>query len=320
MSHTNPPDPPPSLSAAELDPPPAGPWNVPGEAVSRLRLPGQSGTGIPVPPPADLPDIAPPTQTAFPGPGKRSPVIGARIPAADPQAYAGDSGVVTRPPAGGGSGPHGAAGSRFAPAAGGDPADVQRLRTENKELRQLLEDMKHLLQEASDTEQQYAAREADLQAAMAERQRQVDELSAQLREIEEQITNGSLGPQQAVAPPKTKTELEDWADELEQESAKLAQERRKLDDEIRQLREDEEALESQMREMEVSMARERALLARQETELKRLSAEIQHELEAMQRGDAGLREQLQKFQRRAADVMQGRVGGGGPGGPPPGRR
>ena len=46
-----------------------------------------------------------------------------------------------------------------------------------------------------------------------------------------------------------------------------------------------------------------ALIARQETELKRLSAEIQHELDLMQRGDAGLREQMAKFQRRAQEVM-----------------
>ena len=58
-----------------------------------------------------------------------------------------------------------------------------------------------------------------------------------------------------------------------------------------------------MREMEVSMAREPALLARQETELRRLNTEIQHELELMQRGDAVLREQMAKFQRRAQDVM-----------------
>lgn len=77
-----------------------------------------------------------------------------------------------------------------------------------------------------------------------------------------------------------------------------------MDDDRRQLQEDEEALEKQMRDMEVSMARERALMARQETELKRLSAEIQHELEIMQRGDASLREQMQKFQRRAQEVMQ----------------
>ena len=56
------------------------------------------------------------------------------------------------------------------------------------------------------------------------------------------------------------------------------------------------------------------MMARQETELKRLSAEIQHELEIMQRGDVQLREQLSKFQRRAQDVMQGKIG---PGGQPP---
>ena len=65
------------------------------------------------------------------------------------------------------------------------------------------------------------------------------------------------------------------------------------------------------------MARERALMARQETELKRLSAEIQQELELMQRGDASLREQLIKFQRRASDVMQGQIGQSQMGGPPP---
>ncbi len=59
------------------------------------------------------------------------------------------------------------------------------------------------------------------------------------------------------------------------------------------------------------MARERALMARQETELRRLSNEIQHELELMQRGDAQLREQMQKFQRRAQDVLQGKIGNNG---------
>jgi hypothetical protein len=59
------------------------------------------------------------------------------------------------------------------------------------------------------------------------------------------------------------------------------------------------------------MARERAMLARQEIELKRLSAEIQHELEIMQRGDAALRDQLAKFQRRANDVIQNKPTSGG---------
>src|SRR5207248_374761 len=129
----------------------------------------------------------------------------------------------------------------------------------------------------------------------------IHDLSTHLGEIEEKIAKGELAPPPPV--PKTRTELEEWSDELEKENAKLQQERKKLDEERKQLREDEEALEAQMREMEVSMARERALLARQETELRRLSAEIQHELELMQRGDPALREQMAKFQRRAQEVL-----------------
>src|SRR6266545_1539372 len=133
------------------------------------------------------------------------------------------------------------------------------------------------------------------------------ELRTHLGAIEEQIAKGELAPPPPV--PKTRTELEEWGDELEKESAKLTQDKKRLDDDRRQLREDEEALEKQMRDMEVSMARERAMLARQETELKRLSAEIQHELEILQRGDAGLREQMAKFQRRAQEVMTKPPGG-----------
>lgn len=311
------------MAPAELDPP--GPpqvstWGSSNDALSRLRMPGQSSGAMPIPSTDAPAETFPPPLTGIPGSSaKRSPVIGARIPAQDTQNYATEGAIGERSSGGRfvvpGSGPQPAPTSRQVASTGADSAESQRLRTENKELRQLLDDMKYLLQEASDNEQQYAAREAELMTALGDRQRQVDELSSQLREIEDQITNGSLGPQQQVAPPKTRTELEDWSDELEQEAAKLAQDRKRYDEEVRQLREDEEGLESQMREMEVSMARERAMMARQETELKRLSAEIQHELEMMQRGDASLREQMQKFQRRAADVMQGRVGG-----PPPGRR
>jgi hypothetical protein len=63
-----------------------------------------------------------------------------------------------------------------------------------------------------------------------------------------------------------------------------------------------------MRQMEVSMAKDRAIMARQETELRRLHAEIQNELEVMQRGDANLREHMLRFQRRAQEVMN-RPGG-----------
>ena len=197
--------------------------------------------------------------------------------------------------------------------------DYRRIKQENRELRKLLDEMKQLLQEASDNEQNHATREGQLTDQMAQKQRQIDELTDQMQSIEEQVASGML--MQAPPTPKTRTELEEWNDELEQESAKLHKSKRDLEDERKQLRDDEESLERQMRMMEVSMAKDRALMARQETELKRLSAEIQHELEIMQRGDAALREQLSKFQRRAADVMTGRLGPNGAGVaiPPPGQ-
>jgi DNA repair exonuclease SbcCD ATPase subunit len=190
-------------------------------------------------------------------------------------------------------------------------AEIQRLRSENKELRTLLGEMKHLLQEASDTEQQLAAKEKEFEQALAEKDGQIEQLSVQLGSIEDQIATGELAPPPPM--PKTRSELEEWADELEKENSKIQQERKRLDDERRQLREDEEALEKQMREMEVAMARERALIARQETELRRLSAEIQHELELVQRGDTSLRDQMVKFQRRAQEVLTTKPSG--PSGP-----
>jgi peptidoglycan hydrolase CwlO-like protein len=190
--------------------------------------------------------------------------------------------------------------------------DYKRIKQENRELRKLLEEMKILLQEASENEQKVGVREQALQAQFNESQRHIADLTSQIQLIEEQVASGALSPAPAV--PKTRDELEEWSDELEQDSAKLQQERRKLNEERQQLREDEESLENQMRQMEVSMARDRALMARQETELKRLSAEIQHELEIMQRGDASLREQLSKFQRRAQDVLQGKVNAPAPSG------
>jgi len=132
--------------------------------------------------------------------------------------------------------------------------------------------------------------------------------SAQLGAVEERNRLAELAPPPPV--PKTRSELEEWTDELEKENAHEEQARKKLEEERRQLLEDQEALETQMREMEVAMARERALIARQETELRRLNTEIQHELEMMQRGDASLREQMAKFQRRAQEVLA----------KPPGRR
>lgn len=299
---TPPPDPPPSISAAELrrrllssTPPPLGmptPGPAPASASDTDVVPLEAarGSGTLSPTEQLLKKLRTPSQSniALPAGGMAAPDPAANLRAAP-------------------------AGARFgapvdpygnAPGYGEMPsAELARLRNENRELRQLLDEMKTLLQEASDSEQTYAQAKKQLEVEMADRLRQIEELTDQLRQIEEQISNGELAPATPAAPAKTKTELEEWADELEQEASRVNQQRKQLDDDRRQLREDEEALEKQMRDMEVGMARERALMARQETELKRLSAEIQHELELMQRGDVQLREQMQKFQRRAQEVM-----------------
>jgi hypothetical protein len=150
--------------------------------------------------------------------------------------------------------------------------------------------MRQLLHDASEQEQR-------MQNELTERGMKLEEAEAKVKALEEQVGNK----------PKTKSELEEWSDELERESMQIAQERRSMEEDRRQLRDDEAALERQMREMEVGMARERAMLARQEQELKRLNAEIQHDLEIMQRGDGALRERLQLFQRRQAEVNGGEL-------------
>ncbi len=316
MSSANPPDPPPSISAAELrrqllasNPPAMGPattgtLDVPTdtarsaqtgnssvsteEMLRKLRMP----TGTTATPPTVQPDEhAVAAMAARASINRRSAPAGGRYGAETPPNY-------------------GMPGTDTPSAPEGPHPDVARLKSENKELRQLLDEMKHLLQEASESEQNFARSKKEFDTTNADKQQQIDELRSQLTQIEEQISSGNLGP--AAGPPKTRTELEEWADELEQEHGKITQEKKRLAEDRTQLREDEESLEKQMRQMEVSMARERALMARQETELKRLSAEIQHELELMQRGDASLREQLSKFQRRAQDVLQ-KPGGNGSG-------
>ncbi len=279
------------------------------ELLSRLRMPGgKSGTVSSQPMGRSVPVASsepPPGVTNRSGVNRRTPATNARMSSMDgPSAIAGVLSQLSGISDGGSRG-----------STDDSPmAEMHRLRSENKELRHLLEEMKHLLQEASDAEQQFTMKEKEYQAAMEAKDVQIEELSAQLGTIEDQISKGELAPPPPA--PKTRNELEEWGDELEKENAKLAQDRKRINDERRQLREDEEALETQMRNMEVSMARERALIARQETELKRLSAEIQHELDLMQRGDAGLREQMAKFQRRAQEVLVKPPGNNGT----PGRR
>ena len=313
MSNSNPPpDQTASISAAELrrrllasTPPPVPaetpapgetPAGEPQPVMAQLRMPGKSGTvAVPATRPASVVTLAPDPVPTRPAVSRRTPTNG-RL---DPEAAL--AGALSGIP---GLNDNGRDNGRYDDSP---HPDYARIKAENRELRKLLGEMKQLLQEASETEQKLLAKDKELEEVKAAKDAQIEELSTHLREIEEQIADGRLAPPPPV--PKTRGELEEWSDELEKESAKLQQEKKRLEGERKQLREDEEALEAQMREMEVSMARERALLARQETELRRLSAEIQHELELMQRGDANLREQMAKFQRRAQEVLT-KPGGG----------
>ncbi|CAN5445714.1 hypothetical protein BH11PLA2_BH11PLA2_15420 [soil metagenome] len=284
-----PPDPPPSISAAELrrrllssTPPPLGS----GGSTATLDLepePLKAGSG-PISTEELLRKLRMPAHVA---------------PTAPQESVA----VNKRTPMGMSTGSAFSGGFSEPPIGESPSAELHRLRSENKEIRQLLGEMKMLLQEASDTEQEYARQLEQAQAKLEENALTIEQLTSNLQQIEDQISNGELAPALPAGPPKTRTELEEWSDELEKEASVITQTRKQMQDDRKQLREDEEALEKQMRDMEVSMARERALMARQETELKRLSAEIQHELELMQRGDASLREQMQKFQRRAQEVL-----------------
>gem|GEM_PF-617284 len=183
----------------------------------------------------------------------------------------------------------------------GDEGD---LADENAQLRQMIQETRLMLEDAAASESESLARETEYQRMIDDLNEQVVQMREQFASFEKQVHSAS--------PARQEDDLEEWANEIEKDSARLSQERRALDVERSQLREDEDALEQQMRTMEVQMARERAVMARQETELKRLSSDIQHELEMMSRGDAALRDQLQKFQRRHQDVLSR-----GAGGPPP---
>lgn len=169
--------------------------------------------------------------------------------------------------------------------------ELESLRAENNDLRELLDEMRHLLQEANDAD---VRQKADLEQKTAK----IAELEEILQSFEDQVRAIQEAPKH-----KNADELEEWADELERENAKIIQLRRDLDADRRQMKLDEQDLERQMREMEVSMAKERAVMARQETELRRLNQEINQELELAQRGDPALRQQMAVFSRRHQDIL-----------------
>ncbi len=189
-------------------------------------------------------------------------------------------------------------GSRPTPSRGLPPltttthAEVERLRAENAELKQLIDEYREIL-EANDPSI-WEQKLLEAENLLKDKDEQIKGLKAQVEEWEERFKTHRFVPHD--------DDLAKEADELDKERARLTQERKELEAERQQLKEDEEAMMAQMREMEIGMAKDRAELARQRTELQRMQAEIQHELELLQRGDANIKERLAQFQRRCHDA------------------
>lgn len=178
----------------------------------------------------------------------------------------------------------------------GDVQEVEILRDENLQLRDLVTELERHLEELTAQDgnaQGLAAQQCEMEALLEEKSEHIRQLHLRIQELDQSIKNT---PQPVAVP-------------HEDELLRMQEE---LDRERRQLQDDEEAMMQQMREMEVQMARERAELARQRTDLQRLHGEIRHELELAAR-DATLRERLAPLQRRAQEVMNRR--GSSPGAP-----
>lgn len=175
--------------------------------------------------------------------------------------------------------------------AGVNAGELERLRAENAELRQMVAELRQVLEGNDPEAWQQLHREQ--QRLLAEREEELAALRAYCEEWNEKVKTHRLVP--------ADDDLAQMSDELEKERCQIMQERRQLEEEKRQLKEDEESLMKQMREMEVGLARDRAELARQRIELQRIQNEVQHELELLQRGDASIKERLAQFQRRASE-------------------
>jgi hypothetical protein len=170
-------------------------------------------------------------------------------------------------------------------------SELERLKSEVAELRQLNNEYRELL-EANDPTV-WEQKVADAENCLADRDVQLTEMRGKVDTWEAKFKTHRFVPHDE--------ESAQMADELDKERAKLVSERKQLDKERQQLKEDEDTLMKQMRDMEVSMAKDRAELARQRTEIQRLQAEVKHELEILHRGDAGVKERLSQFQRRAQE-------------------
>jgi len=180
----------------------------------------------------------------------------------------------------------------FLQQPGMGPADLQEveiLREENHQLRELVAELEKHLEELSthggDTPA-LAAQHKEMESILEEKTEHIRELHLKVQELETALQG---------VPKPVKLPHEDELMRMQEE----------LESEREQLKADEEAMTQQMRDMEIQMAKERAEIARQRSEMQRLHGEIRHELELAAR-DATLRERLAPLQRRHQEVMNRR--------------
>jgi chromosome segregation ATPase len=181
--------------------------------------------------------------------------------------------------------------------------ELDNLRSENAQLRQLCGELEQALQEAtaqSPDVRAYEERMREYDGLLEEKTDTIRQLHQQLQDA--QVAEGDDGEGRRQGPVPREDELLTLSEDLERER--------------RQLQEDEQSLMEQMRQMEMTMARERAEMARQRNDLQRLYGEIRHELERLERNGA-LQSKMDDLKSRLQDAATRRgaapaQGGGKP--------
>ncbi len=171
---------------------------------------------------------------------------------------------------------------------GQKPDDLERLRRENEQLRQL--QVQH--------EEDSHATAADIpEPAVFQELQELRSQNQQLRRLLEEKDSLLQGLRhEESAPGGELVDLESFEAELNQFRQQLEADRKKLNAERDQVRMRNEELDEATREMEMEFSRERAELARERTRLERLREEVRIEMDRIQR-DSAMRESLTGVQR-----------------------
>jgi hypothetical protein len=157
--------------------------------------------------------------------------------------------------------------------------ELDRIRRENAQLREIIAELKQQANERQSCEnQEWRDRQKELEALVEEKTEVIRSLHQKLRE-----QGGLAAPAPLSNSPHKEDELLALSEELDRERCQLQQERRQLEEERQQFRDDEQLMTKQMRDMEVQMARERADFARQRNELTRIYDEIRREIDNIER-------------------------------------